>query len=122
MAALRWGLIVWVSLAAWGFCRGAGDPKQEAKVSRTNETAQVPEAIAFTGKVHRVSLEGGFWGLVGDDGRKYQPLKLPAEFQRDGLRVVGKLREKRGARSFRMWGTIVEVAEIAELSDEGPRK
>jgi hypothetical protein len=70
-----------------------------------------PNVIQATGVVQHQDLEGGFFGLVADDGAKYDPGTLPPEFQKDGLRVKFTAR-KTNAMTTRMWGTTVEVQKI----------
>jgi hypothetical protein len=69
-------------------------------------------AVEFDGKVVHNSLEGGFYGIVADDGTKYDPTNLPAQFKKAGMRVsvVGKKRPD--VMSFHQWGTIIEIVEI----------
>ena len=71
--------------------------------------------ITVTGTVEHVELEGGFWGVIGDDGKQYDVFNLPKEFRKQGLRVklAGKLRPDR--ISFHMWGVIVEVISIERI-------
>ena len=80
-----------------------------------------PEIIAFTGRVVRVELEGGFYGLLAPDGRRYDPMNLPDRYRRDGLVVSVRVRPKPGVVSFRMWGEIVEVVEIQDVGPSGPK-
>lgn len=73
------------------------------------------DEIAVKGTVEHVELEGGFWGVMGDDGKRYDVVNLPKEFQKQGLRVkfVGRVRP--GQVSIHMWGVIVEVISIEKL-------
>lgn len=68
--------------------------------------------MRFTGRVVYVPIEGGFFGIVADDGRKYDPRNLPEAFQRDGLPVQVTARPLEGIVGFHMWGQIVEIVEI----------
>jgi len=67
------------------------------------------------GTVVYVNLEGGFYGIIADNGKHYDPINLPSHFRRDGLRVwfKGKIRDDLG--SFHMWGTIIELIEIKRI-------
>ncbi|MBD3379411.1 MAG: hypothetical protein GF408_03000 [Candidatus Omnitrophica bacterium] len=71
--------------------------------------------ITFSGTVDRVSLEGGFYGIVSDEGVKYDPVNLAPEFRRDGLRVRATVRPLPDRASFHMWGEIVEVVEMRRI-------
>ena len=79
--------------------------------------AQDPEAevtlVTLTGTVTRVDLEGGFWGLRGDDGRRYALEGLPGQWHKDGLRVRlrGHVFAEENAAS--RWGTVLEVVEAS---------
>ncbi len=68
-----------------------------------------------TGTVRYIALEGGFYGLIADSGEKYDPINLPKEYKKDGLRVKFQVREKKGMLGFRMWGKIAEVVKIEKL-------
>ena len=62
-------------------------------------------------------LEGGFWGLVGDDGRKYRPLEgLPEAHRVSGAKVRVEL-ERARAVGVCMWGRAVRVESIEAVAD-----
>lgn len=71
------------------------------------------QTLSFTGRVEKVDLEGGFFGIITDDGRKLDPGGLPASVQRHGQRVQGKARVLTDVMTIRMWGTAVEILEIS---------
>lgn len=70
------------------------------------------EVLEIRGEIVHVGLEGGFWGIVGEDGRRYSPGRLPPEFQQPGLRVSVTARAERARVSFRMWGTPITIERI----------
>jgi hypothetical protein len=67
------------------------------------------------GAVKYLSFEGGFYGIVGDDGENYDPINMPQEFKVDGLRVqfVANITNY---LSFHMWGYVVKLVSIERLS------
>jgi inhibitor of cysteine peptidase len=67
------------------------------------------------GTVTYQDLEGGFYGILGDDGKKYDPLNLDAEYQVDGLRVAFGATEVPGVAGIHMWGTPVNLTFIREI-------
>ena len=71
--------------------------------------------IVVTGTVISVQLEGGFYGIKGDDGKNYDPVNLPAGFCKDGLRVKFEAKELKDQMSFHMWGTMVQIVHIQTL-------
>ncbi len=92
----------------------------EPKVPEPNESPSTeipitPAAGSFeiVGTVVYKNMEGGFFAIDGDDGRKYNPINLPESFRKDGLKVKVTARFKRDAISFRMYGAIIDVVNIA---------
>ena len=80
-------------------------------------TNQNPEegVIESTGTVEYIDLEGGFYGIVSEDGRRFDPTDLAEEFRQDGLRIRFRVRPREGLVGTHMWGTLVEVLEIKRL-------
>lgn len=64
------------------------------------------------GTIRYMEFEGGFYGIVADSGERYDPVNLPAEYAKDGLRVRFQVKEKKGVGSIHMWGKIVEIVKI----------
>ncbi|MBE0596158.1 MAG: hypothetical protein IH614_02700 [Desulfuromonadales bacterium] len=68
--------------------------------------------ISFAGTVTYIPLEGGFFGLVAEDGSRYDPLQLPEAFRHDGLAVQVTARRLEGMVGFHMWGQKIEIVDI----------
>lgn len=83
---------------------------------------KIQDAQMITGTVRYLDFEGGFYGLVADNGEKYDPVNLPKEYKQDGLRVKFQVKEKKGMVGFHMWGKIVEVVEIERLQGRNKRQ
>lgn len=79
--------------------------------------AQTPAAdvISGTGTIKQFSMEGGFFGIVGDDGQNYDPQNLPEGLKVDGLKVRFQLKKSENQASFHMWGIIVDVVKIEKM-------
>lgn len=73
------------------------------------------EAISGTGTVKYIDLEGGFYGIVGDDSQNYDPMNLDQTYQEDGLRVRFQAKIRQDIASIYMWGTIIEITKIETL-------
>lgn len=86
-----------------------------AKASGANDT--MVQSLNFEGTVKYINLEGGFWGIVSDDGKNYDPINLAEEFRREGLRVQVKAVPKNRA-SIHMWGTVIEITAITKVIDQ----
>ncbi|ABN58384.1 MULTISPECIES: putative hemolysin [Methanoculleus] len=71
------------------------------------------ERISGNGTITFVDLEGGFYGIVADDGERYLPADLPTECRQDGLRVAFAVNIMNETATIQQWGTPVEIVEIA---------
>jgi hypothetical protein len=73
------------------------------------------KTITTAGRVVYINLEGGFFGIYGDDGVSYDPINLSSEFQKDSLRVLfdGKILTEQS--STHMWGKLIELKHIDKL-------
>jgi hypothetical protein len=71
--------------------------------------------IQGKGTVKHLSFEGGFYGIVADDGKHYDPLNLPPEFRVDGLRIRFTAILTDNIVSFHMWGYMVKLVLIERL-------
>jgi hypothetical protein len=88
----------------------------ERKIFTSTDRNHSPgEELHFVAELRWIPLEGGFYGLVAEDGRKFLPLNLPDDFRKDGLktRVRGIIRED--VATIYMWGTPLEIIEIEVL-------
>lgn len=91
-------------------CRSAPGSSGEAPAAGTETPSQVATAT-----VRHIDVEGGFYGLVTDDGRKLDPVNLPEEFRKDGLRLEVRFVPVRNQVSIRMWGTPVQIIAIQRI-------
>ncbi len=93
-------------------CSSAGD--REGTRSGTGQ-----EARTVTGTIQHVDVEGGFYGIVTDDGAKLDPINLPKDFQRDGVRIQVRVVPLRDRVSIHQWGELVRIFEIKRLPPAG---
>ncbi len=68
-----------------------------------------------TGTVKFMDLEGGFFGIITDEGKHYDPINLESDYQIDDLRVRFKAKIRDDLGSFHMWGTIIEIIWIEKI-------
>jgi len=85
-------------------------------LSNSSDGPSDGHVVYGTGTIVFLSFEGGFYGIVSDDGKHYDPINLDGAFQVDGLRVRFKARIMEGWLSFHMWGEIVSVVTIERLA------
>ena len=81
----------------------------------SSESTLTPPADSFeiVGTITYKNLEGGFYAIDGDNGRKYDPINLPESFRKDGLKVKVTARPRIDAMSLHMYGAIIEVVNIS---------
>ena len=71
--------------------------------------------MRITGTIVFQDFEGGFWGIISDDQRQYEPVgELPKAIQVDQSRVEAEV-EPADVLSLRMWGQPVYVRTIKRL-------
>lgn len=64
------------------------------------------------GSVTFVDLEGGFYGIIGDDGERYLPLNLAPDYEVDGLRIAFDYEPVKDTSTIQMWGIPVNITFI----------
>ena len=79
------------------------------------EAADTRRTVAANATVTYIDLEGGFYGLITDDGRRFLPENLPEEYRIDGLRVAFSADVLDGGAGIQMWGTAVELRSIERI-------
>ena len=85
--------------------------------SETPEAEASPDLVVGVGTITFFDLEGGFYGLVADDGARYDPLNLDEAFRQDGLRVRFRAKLRTGVMTIRQWGKPVEIQEMSRLGE-----
>ncbi len=87
------------------------DPNEPAPAESPGTSS--PGTFEIQGTIAYKNIEGGFFAIDGNDGRKYDPINLPESFRKDGLKVKVTARLRRDAVSFHMYGAIIDVVSIA---------
>ncbi len=98
-------LVLLLAGCSWDTAAAVGGHRESASENRG-------EIIEFTGTVLHVPLEGGFYGILSEHDRKYDPVNLPESFRHDGMDIRLKARTLPGAVGFHMWGKRIEILEI----------
>lgn len=68
-----------------------------------------------TGRVVHVELAGGFYGILGDDGVKYQPTNLPYPYRKDGTLVKFIAWPREDMFTSVMWGKVIEIKTMEPI-------
>jgi hypothetical protein len=97
-------------LMVLGGCSGTVD---STPVEPDEPDSAALAAMQIEGTVVYKDLEGGFFALESDDGNKFNPVNLPEDFRKDGLKVNVSARPYEGM-SMHMYGTLIEIVDIVE--------
>lgn len=73
------------------------------------------EKVNLIGEVRFVDLEGGFYGIIGSNGKNYFPINLSNEFKIDGIKVKFEGRIRKDILTTAMWGEAIEIIKIDEI-------
>ena len=96
----------------WGraFIKWSGQIRFKGKTIRVKDAIGIGEFTRFKGSgafkargtVRYIPLEGGFYGIIADDGKKYLPLNLPEKYKHDGLRVCFRAKLRKDVATISM--------------------
>jgi len=70
------------------------------------------KSLSFQGEVVFIEIEGGFYGIIDQNGQKYLPSNLPDILKQNGLKVRGTAQLKSGKLGFKQWGKMIDILEI----------
>ena len=98
--------------------------KIKGKIIKENDKSLTlnEEYIFINGTIKYIPLEGGFYGIIADDGKKYDPINLDQNFATDGLKVKVKAKILKDVVSFHMWGEIIKIIKIEPSSPQSKYK
>jgi hypothetical protein len=70
------------------------------------------------GRVQFLNLEGGFYGIITDSGKKILPMNMTKEFAQNGaiVRIKG---EVKNVMTIQQWGTPFTITEIELITPGG---
>ncbi len=99
-----------LAIATLPACQKAPEEPADEPLTDVVEVAEwVQGTVVF------VDLEGGFYGIQGDDGTQYDPMYLDESFHQDSLRVRFQFAEVDDAVGIRQWGRIIELEQIERI-------
>jgi hypothetical protein len=68
--------------------------------------------MKIKGTVVFQKLGTGFWGILGEDGQKWQPVNMPDSLKQEGRKVEVEAEEAKGAMTVFMWGKSVRILKF----------
>lgn len=89
--------------------------KENPSMTESIASTTSEQPISANGTIHFQEMEGGFWGIIGDDGVKYDPMQLSPAFQKEGLRVRFTASPETDMMSTHMWGMIIKLSHIEAI-------
>jgi hypothetical protein len=118
--------ILFLSLIFPFSCSSEKGTKTKSLPQNTDKTAKETSQLTddkgelrdMTGTIVFHEIEGGFYGIVTDDGKKYNPINLDEKLKEDGLRVKFDANIKKGMVGIHMWGQYVEILNIEKLEED----
>ncbi len=84
-------------------------------LSTSNEMKKGQNITMGTGTIEFLDLEGGFYGIISDDGEHYDPIDLAEEFRVHGLRIYFEAKILEDFGTIHMWGKPVSLLKIQIL-------
>ena len=102
-------LITLLIMFAFMFSCSKNDGNENTNIQSNGEIINAKGTIKF------IELEGGFFGILTDDGIKYKPVNLPESFQKDGHRVEFEGKLNTDLMGIHMWGKQIDIKEIHAL-------
>lgn len=109
---------VWVFLLSFGLTMLVNNRATSNEAHSMSNLSNEREVLDIKGKVVFVQLEGGFWGIVAEDGQRYDPHSLAPMFQKEGILVRVKARVSDRVVQIHMWGKPIEILKIKEINGE----
>ena len=86
------------------------------EMTSKNESGPAMLTDGIQGMVRYLSFEGGFYGIVGEDGNNYLPLNLEEEFKQDSLQVRFTYERREDVMTIAMWGQSVDITAIERVN------
>lgn len=106
------GLMATLGILLLGLAACGGQDQTENWVVPERPAAATGEQLKITGVIRHLDLEGGVFTILADDGTTYNPINLPAEFQKDGLAVEAEARRRDDMGGIHMVGPLIELERI----------
>lgn len=111
--AKSWWLLMVVGVLA-GCASTESTKNTAAPVNKMSESDGLP---VFTGTIRKIELDGGFYGIIGDNGKFYDPVNLGPAYQVEGLKIRFKAKFPEDITTIHMWGRATQVVEIEAAAE-----
>lgn len=97
----------------------ASAPVQKNDLSQTStqepslktEKSMPKKSLTYQGTIQYFELEGGFYGIITQQGKKLLPMNLDKQYQQNGA-VIEFSGHKKDVMTIQQWGTPFTIEEI----------
>ena len=96
---------------------GCISDQQKGPVGTITVTPTTGKIVEGNGTVWYIAVSGGFYGILGDDGNEYAPVRLADEYRADGQRIAFRAVTTGKTSATPDWGTPVEITSIRKLPE-----
>lgn len=113
------GIVLLILVPLSGCLIASADPAELAKADEcgwgmTQQEIPGSEWVVANGTLKWIELEGGFWAIETDEGRKLQLItEVCDDLREDGLRIHFEGRTRPDMGGVHMWGEYLELGSIA---------
>jgi hypothetical protein len=87
-----------------------GEPIEIIAMGQINDHA----TVTGSGTIRFIALEGGFYGILADDGNQFHPVNLDETYRVDGRRISFSAQLSDTATVV-MWGEPVRITAIEDI-------
>lgn len=84
-------------------------------LNTSNKMKKGENTVMGTGTIEFLDFEGGFYGIISDDGEHYDPIDMNEEFRVHGLRIYFEAKILEDFGTIHMWGKPVSLLKIQIL-------
>jgi hypothetical protein len=109
-------LFVSLMIISLGACSNMESEAQLSKEEITIDEAAMEDKplklMTLTATVTYIDLEGGFYGLITDKGKKLLPINLEKEHQIDGTVLSFSSKRITTRHTTKQWGQLVEMVDV----------
>lgn len=79
------------------------------------EIAKVNKSQTYTGTIKYYSMEGGFYGIVTDNGDSFLPMNLSKDYEQDGAKIKFSGAVIDDLMTTQQWGTPFKINDVVLL-------
>lgn len=112
------------SVYQWGTAIEIKNIQKITEIPKTSQTASPTsvqtsviqgDKVSATGRIDYITIAGGFYGIIADDGMEFFPVNLPSAYKVKDTRVRFEGTLEKNVTSIYQWGQAVNITTITKL-------